>query len=60
MNVPTMLVCTRPKLTSEADWWDRTRAEYMPITITITMFVIDRAGAERGGWVSPSTSVRHG
>ena len=27
---------TRPKLPAEVDWWDRTRAEY--ITITITMY----------------------
>ena len=26
---------TRPKLSAEVDWWDRTRAEYITITITI-------------------------
>ena len=26
---------TRPKLPAEVDWWDRTRAEYITITITI-------------------------
>ena len=27
---------TRPKLPAEVGWWDRARAEYITITITIT------------------------
>ena len=36
---------TRPKLprTSEVGWWDRTRAEYITITITITCLLPRRA-----------------
>ena len=29
---------TRPKLSAEVDWWDRTRAEYITITITIIRY----------------------
>ena len=42
---------TRPKLPAEVDWWDRTRAECITITITGGLPALDSVGGlvEGGG-----------
>ena len=58
----------RTEATSEVDWWDRTRAEYITITITITVIrgfclhmaplTVNVNSAVSGPW-SPSPSNHH-